>query len=443
MATEPPIPHATRTFEVARLAISHLGAETPLDEVFRKACELAAEALHIERVGVWLLIDEQKALRCTNLYERSKQEHSSGALLHVADFPKYFQSLQLRKAIPAEIAGTEPWTAELADAYLRPLGIGSMLDAGLFLNGELVGVVCHEQVGTPREWTTEARDFAGSVADLLALRMQSAEVRELRAAFLKQRERTAQQDKAASLEQLAAGVAHDFKNLLMVVVAYAEMLAERSDIPIDAQQQCKEIFLSAQRGITLAKDLLDFARPSDRPPRVLDLASVLNEFLPMLQATIGPTHQLAYSCPEQLPNIMMDKIQLMRLLMNLVVNASEAMPNGGPIAVRLQAVRLTGDPSYTGRYVLLEVADQGTGMDAQTQAHLFDPYYTTKADGNGLGLATVRQIVERVGGIIRVESVPQQGTTFRIFFPSIGATTGETRMFTIPPELRQKPSESA
>jgi len=432
-----PIPEPTRLLEVARLELARLAPAASLDHIFRRACEISAEALHVERVGIWLYIDNRHVLRCANLYERSKNEHSAGTLLHVADFPTYFRSLKIRKAIPAEIATNEPWTKELADSYLRPLGIGSMLDAGIFVDGKLVGVVCHEHVGAAREWSTEARDFAGSIADLLALRIQSAEAREFRAAFMTEHPRLAAQEKATSLELLAAGVAHDFKNLLMVIVAYADSLTARTDLPADATDQCHEISSAAQRGISLARDLLDFAKPNnDRPPVILNLADVTAEYLPMLQTTAGSKHPLHYQRPAHLGHVLMDKIQYMRMLMNLVVNAREAMPEGGPIELRLRSVRLHGNPTHTGRYVLLEVGDHGTGIDDATLRRIFEPYFTTKTKGTGLGLPAVQQIMERIGGLIRVESVLGQGTTFRLFFPSIGATTGESQTFEIPPALR-------
>src|SRR5262249_23319101 len=163
--------------------------DAPLNLAFCLACEVAAKAIQIERVGVWLFIDNRSALRCACLYERSKHEFSAGAILRVADFPTYFKSLSIRKAVPAELATSDPRTAELASAYLIPLGIGSTLDAGIFVDGELMGVVCNEHVGAATEWTTEDRDFAGSVADLLALRIQSAKVHELKAAFRTQEDR--------------------------------------------------------------------------------------------------------------------------------------------------------------------------------------------------------------------------------------------------------------
>src|SRR5262249_55921540 len=121
MITPRPVPEPSRATEIARIELTQLSPTEPLDAVFRRACELSAAALNIERVGVWLFIDDDTVLRCANLYERSKGEHSAGTLLRVSDFPTYFSSLTLRKALPAEIAGTEPWTRELCEHYLRPL----------------------------------------------------------------------------------------------------------------------------------------------------------------------------------------------------------------------------------------------------------------------------------------------------------------------------------
>jgi two-component system cell cycle sensor histidine kinase/response regulator CckA len=435
LATSPYIPEPSRATEIARLELSRFAPDAPLDRVFCRTCELSADALTVERVGVWLFIDDQAALRCANLFERSKGEHSAGAVLRVADFPTYFASLTVRKALSAEVAASEPWAAELASTYLQPLGITSILNAGIFVDGALVGVVCHENVGPPREWTTEARDFAGSVADLLALRIQSAEVRELRAAFLTQRERLAAQEKNVALEHLAAGVAHDFKNLLSVVLGQGELLGSRRDVPPDAQEQGKAIVAVAERGITLVRELLEFARPVERPPAVIDLADVTAEFLPVLQAAVGMRHELHFSRPPALGQVLIDKTQFTRLLLNLVVNAREAMPEGGPIEISFAPVKLTGNPSYTGRFVLLEVSDRGVGMDEATRRRAFEPFFSTKAKGTGLGLAIVRHVADRAGGLVRVESAPAQGTTFRVLFPRIGASSGGTRVFALPPEL--------
>src|SRR5439155_13133332 len=117
--------------------------QLPLPEVFRRVCEAAADALRVERVGVWLLVNHDKALRCVNLFERSKRQHSKGATLQVADFPRYFQTVAGLPALPTACAREDPRTAELRAAYLEPLGISSMLDAPLVRDGRMIGVVCH------------------------------------------------------------------------------------------------------------------------------------------------------------------------------------------------------------------------------------------------------------------------------------------------------------
>ena len=145
-----------------------------LRESFQQICRIAAETIEVERVGVWLYSTERDAIRCACLYERSRDTFSDGVTLLVEDFPEYFSALEERKAIPAEAASHDPRTAGLKSAYLDPLGITSLLDAPIFLAGRIVGVVCHEHTGPLREWTTEERDFAGSMADFVALKMKGA-----------------------------------------------------------------------------------------------------------------------------------------------------------------------------------------------------------------------------------------------------------------------------
>jgi two-component system, cell cycle sensor histidine kinase and response regulator CckA len=437
MTTPSALPRPSRASERARLELARIPVAEPLDAVFRRACELSAEALGVERVGVWLFIDRDTALRCATLFERSKCEHSSGAVLRVADFPVYFGSLDIRKAVPAEVALSDPWTAELTEGYLKPLGITSMLDAGIFLDAKLAGVVCHEHVGPPREWSTEDRDFAGSVADVLAVRIKDAELRERRATFLADDDRVAALDKAVALEQLTAGIAHDFRNLLTVCVGAADLLAQRTDLPPDARRTARMLADAANRGTALAQELIAFARPDAPPPRVLDLIAATAEFLPVLRAAIGSRYELAFAHPPELGRVLIEKSQYARMLLNLVTNARDAMPDGGTIGVRLAPVKLTGNPAFTGRFVLLEVTDTGSGIADAARPHLFEPFFTTKEKGTGLGLAVVRQVAQRAGGLVRVESEPGKGATFRVLLPRVGASTGSTALHEVPPELAQ------
>jgi two-component system cell cycle sensor histidine kinase/response regulator CckA len=418
-ASSLPVPR--RPSELALVELAKIPALATLDDVFARACEVSADALEVERVGIWLFIDDQSVLRCAHLFERSKREHSTGALLRVADFPKYFSALRIRKSLPAAIAVEEPWTSELTSEYLAPLGITSMLDAGIFVDGEMVGVVCHEHVGPPRQWSTEARDFVGSVADVVALRIQSAEVRELRTAFQRQQKRLAAQAKFSAMEELTAGIAHDFKNLLTVFRVYGKLLSERTDLPADARDQAAEILTATERGTSLARELMEFARPSCAPPSVMDLAEVVREQIPLLKVAIGPDYALDFTGSASQGRILMERAQLARMLLNVVVNAREAMPSGGVIRIRVAPVQLKRNGGNRGRYILLEVSDQGVGMDDATRNRVLEPYFTTKPKGTGLGLPSVQQIVHRVGGVLRIESQIGVGTTVRAYFPAIRA----------------------
>lgn len=435
MPAEPATQEPSRPTDAARLELARLAPDVHLPAVFSRACELASVALAVERVGIWFFVEDRTALRCANVYERSRGEHSSGAILRVADFPAYFAALAIRKSVPAEIAASDPRTAELTVAYLEPLGITSMLDAGIFLGGELVGVVCHEHVGRPCEWTTEARDFAGSIADLLANRMQAAEVSELRAALQTHEERLAALDKAEALALLAGGVAHDFSNLLTVIAGYGDVLASRKDLPTEVNVQARAILDAAERGSGIVRELLDFARPAPATPTVLSLADALDEILPVIQAAVGSRHRIRVTRPAAAGPVLIGKSAFTRAVLNLVINARDAMPGGGNIDVCVAPVRLTG--AAAGPFVMLEVLDTGVGMDEATRRRACEAFFTTKSQGTGLGLAIVQKLADRAGGFLRIDSEPGRGTAIRVFFPRIGASSGGTQEMSIPPELRK------
>lgn len=424
-----------RPTDAARLKVTQLAPQTPLDEVFSLSCQLVADALGVERVGVWLFAEDKKILRCARLFERSQGEFSAGTVLRIDDFPKYFTSISLRKSVPAEIATTDPRTAELAVAYLMPLGITSLLDAGIFTESDLVGVLCVEHVGPLREWTTEARDFVASMADLIALRIQSAESQDLKRAFRTQRERIVALEKAAALEQMAAGVAHDFKNLLGVIEGYSDLLSKRNDLPKDVRKQCTEMLSAAELGTALVRELMDFAKPTDKSPTVLNPADTISELLPVVRAAVGQKHEIRFVRPDAVGQILLNRTQFGRILMNLSTNARDAMPEGGTITIGVRSVRLAGSTGTSGHFIMLEVSDHGNGMDEATRKRAFEPFFTTRAKGTGLGLAIVHRIVDRAGGTIRIESTPGDGTIFRVFFPRVGSSSGGTTEFAIPQEF--------
>ena len=423
LASFPPSEKPHRTYEIARLRLARMRVQggSSLREVFQRATELAAATLQVERAGVWLFTDEPRALCCCELYERSKNEHSEGVTLHAKDFPTYFRALEERRDIPAEEAKTHPLTHELENAYLAPLGIISMLDAPIFRDGQVIGVVCHEHVGPLRRWTIEERDFAGSVADMVALKFEGAARQDVELSLEEYQGCLVELHKMEALAQLAASVAHDFKNILTVVRGTAEMIQVNPEGSPQILAGAKRIAEAAERGESLAKDLLAFGRDDPQATRVIDVMDVVERFAEMLKTVVGTNCKIQLTRARPTGRVFMDPAQLERVVLNLVVNALDAMPTGGVIQVEVDEAKIADGLNAPEVYVILQVRDTGVGMDAQTRSHIFEPFFTTKTagKGTGLGLAIVYRIVDRCGGFIQVDSEPGQGTAIRVYLPRV------------------------
>jgi two-component system, cell cycle sensor histidine kinase and response regulator CckA len=412
-----------REFEAARMRIArlHVGNGVSLTEVLRSACEIAAHVLEVERVGVWLFTDEHRAIRCEALFERTRNTHSEGALLRAADFPTYCRALEERRDIPAGAARRHGLTRELGPAYLEPLGIASMLDAPVYRSGKVAGVVCHEH-SAERQWTDEERDFAGAVADAVARFLEEDELSDAEARLRAQEDYLSESRKMEALGRLAAGVAHDFRNFLTVVIGCADEIRRASTTPRIADS-ASEILDTAQRAAALIKDLLAFGREESRAPRVLDVGEVVDSMATVLRTAVSGTHPIDVRCQRPIGRVLVDRSQLERVLLNLVLNARDAMPQGGRIGIDVREEQIANDRGIPGIYVLLEVSDTGTGMDAATRARLFEPFFTTKpaGRGTGIGLAVVYRAVERCGGFLKVDSELGRGTRMRVFLPRVAA----------------------
>jgi two-component system cell cycle sensor histidine kinase/response regulator CckA len=234
-----------------------------------------------------------------------------------------------------------------------------------------------------------------------------------------------QAQKMESVGQLAGGVAHDFNNLLTVITGRIGFLIGAPNINEDQEADLAEIRKAAERAGELTRQLLAFSRKQLLQPRVLDLNRSLDEFEPMLRRLIGEDIRIRIEHGRELGSVSADPGQLQQILMNLALNARDAMPAGGVITFRT-ANETTGNgagspamPVSPGEYVVLEVTDTGLGMDPATQARIFEPFFTTKGQGKGtgLGLSTVYGIVKQSGGGISVASTPNAGTVFRVYFP--------------------------
>jgi CheY-like chemotaxis protein len=230
-----------------------------------------------------------------------------------------------------------------------------------------------------------------------------------------------------AIGHLAGGVAHDFNNLLTVINGCCELLKTTTNLPADAQPLIEEVHKSGERAAKLTRQLLAFSRKTVLQPRVVSLNEVVTDFEKLLGRLIGEDIQLTTEFYAEPGLVRVDPGQTEQVLMNLVVNARDAMPKGGKLRIATRDIYL--DEDYVrhhtdvrpGRYVVLEVSDTGCGMDESTLSRIFEPFFTTKpvGKGTGLGLAMVYGIVKASGGHVSVESKPDLGTTFHLYFPAV------------------------
>jgi len=245
-------------------------------------------------------------------------------------------------------------------------------------------------------------------------------------------ERLRQSQKMEAVGQLAGGVAHDFNNLLVVILGYCELL-EKQIAPEDPKRRMvKEIQNAGTRAAVLTRQLLAFSRRQVLRPLVLDLNRIVTGMETMLRRLIGEHIEIVTSLLPDLGRIKADPTQIEQILMNLAVNARDAMPDGGTLTIKTTNVVLDGGQARPhtdvkpGSYVMLAMSDTGVGMDPETQTHIFEPFFTTKqpGKGTGLGLSTVYGIVKQSSGYIYIYSELGKGTTFNVYLPCV-ATEAE------------------
>ena len=270
------------------------------------------------------------------------------------------------------------------------------------------------------------RDMAARVVNYVAVQRDVTRERQLE-------EQVRQSQKIEAVGRLAGGVAHDFNNLLTIISGYSDLLLAKLDSEDPARGHVAEIKKAADRAASLTRQLLAFSRRQVLAPQVLDLNNIVANIHKMLRRLIGEDIDLVMVPAQNLGKVKVDPGQIEQVLLNLVVNARDAMPQGGKVVIETANAELDANwagghfPINTGSYVMLAVSDTGCGMDAETQSHIFEPFFTTKEQGKGtgLGLAMLYGIVKQSEGYIWVFSEVGRGTSFKIYFPRVDATPAQ------------------
>jgi trehalose-phosphatase len=393
-----------------------------LPAAFAAIIERAALTLEVERVSIWLFDAERTKISCLDLYERTPGRHSQGLELTAASYPAYFAALESERIIAAHDAGTDPRTREFLDNYLLPLGITAMLDAPVLLGGRLAGVVCHEEVGTPRHWTPDEQSFAGAIADLCAIAIEEDE----RDALLKrERQARAEAEEANRIkDEFLATVSHELRTPLNAIMSWVHLLRARTPDPATLERALATIDRNVSAQVQIIDDILDVSRmirgslALEMEPVDLGLLAgqAIESLRPAAEAKGVAVETRLGTGVASASVVLGDPDRLRQVIWNLLSNAVKFTPRGGRVEIALEEGK--GE-------VCIVVADNGSGIAPEFLPHVFERFRqadgsTTRMHGGlGLGLAIVRHLVELHGGTVTAESPGKgQGSRLTVLLPA-------------------------
>jgi PAS domain S-box-containing protein len=416
---------------IVKIATNQAMTNSDVEDTVKVITEITAHTLKVERVSVWLLNKDHTKLECMDLFEVTNGKHSQGTSLPVNSYPNYFKALQAGRAIDASDARTDARTSEFAKDYLAPLGVISMLDTAIRISGEIVGVVCHESIGSKRVWVADEITFASEIADQVAQTLINIERKKTENKLfhvMKQLNENLE-NTVTKLEQANQEMkdfiyvaSHDLREPLHKIAIFGDMLQKslHGKLANDDAENLRYMIEGTQRINNVIGGLLTYAKVNSKlqPPETVDLNEIVKQLQQLEFSILLQENQVVMEVPQPLPSILVDPVQIRQLMQNLITNGITYQKKGN-----IPHITITSKPA-SDSMVRIEITDNGIGIKPEyhqaiftmfKRLHLRDEY-----DGIGVGLAICKKIVERYGGQIGVESEYGKGSTFWFTVPAAG-----------------------
>ncbi len=416
---------------ISRIAINEVIASGDITGAFQRLTEEIAMAIVVARIGIWLFTDDKTKLKCISMFDNTTKKHSSGIELLIQDYPRYFAAIQSESRIYAHDAQNDPRTSEFTKTYLEPLQISSMLDAGIFIEGELQGVICLEHIGDKRTWYSDEESFSSTMASIVGQIMVNAnrkkaedKIRKLNETLEERvKERTTQLEiinnalvlHTKEIEQFTFIASHDLQEPLRTITNFTHLIQEEygNKLDGDGKKYIEFITRSATRMSALVKGLLEYSLlGTESVKTTIDCSQIVHEVLSDLSESISESK--AVITVKELPRVIGYETEMRMLFQNLVTNAVKFRKKDQSPVIRISAEEQEKAWHFS-------VNDNGIGIEERGQEKIFIIFKRMQNrndyEGTGIGLAHCKKIVEMHGGKLWVVSSLGKGSTFNFTIP--------------------------
>lgn len=409
--------------ELATNPFIRKGSMSEAKSIFTKK---TAETLNVSRASIWLIEEDNNLMRCLDLYDYDTRIHSSGEIYKLDEIPIYYTAINKFLQISITDTNTHPAVIEIKDTYYK-FNITSSLETLAFSEDGTKCLLCLEHRGAKRVWKQDEEYYAKVMTSLVLQTINLAKRKELEERLSRNEEKLAQSQKLESLGILAGGIAHDFNNILAGIYGYIQVLQMNLRDNPQMMHYLNQTLKASERAKDLISQILAFARKSDTQKLSVSVTNIAKEVHKLIKASIPATIELNLEYSKEIPYIFANPTQIHQVLVNLCTNAFHALKDErGYIYINIEKSNISEYDRNNfgldaGEYVKIMVSDNGKGIPPDIIDKIYDPYFTTKrqGEGTGLGLSTVMGIVKNHSGAIKVYSELGEGTTFIIFLPAL------------------------